>query len=630
MIRHNLGIVAHVDAGKTTVTEQLLYRAGAVLRPGSVDDGTAQTDYMAVERSRGISVRAACATLSWQGKELCLIDTPGHADFAAEVERSLRVLDCAVLVLSCVEGVQAQSELYFDALRRLKVPTILFLNKTDRAGADPERVLEEAHRRFGLPAVFLDEPQALLPVLSENDEKLAERYLMDEPVSGEELQTALARQFRAGLVLPALRGAALRGEGVDELLTAVTELAPAAGGDPAGPVAGLVFKVEHDPTLGRAAYVRLYSGRLRNRDPVENATRGGSHKAVQIRKALGRRTLDAGQMEAGEIAAVYGLSDVRAGDLLGDASLVPGGVELAAPLLRVRLLAEREEDYPALTAACEELCAEDPLLDMVWTRETRELLLSVTGLIQLEILEALLRDRFGLAVTMTEPEVIYRETPTVPATGFDAYTMPKPCWAIVEFEIEPLPPGSGVVYESRVPDTKIHYRYQGQVAQTIPEALRQGPKGWPVTDLKITMVDGSDHNIHTHPLDFATVTPMALRKGLVAAQTRLLEPMQRFRLTVPEEVGGKMISEIIRMRGTFDPAETAGDKMLLTGRVPAGETLEFPSFVARVSGGRGLLQMTFDGYDPCPPGVGKETPYRGIDPLDRDRYILWIRGAITK
>ncbi len=628
MNRSNIGVVAHVDAGKTTVTEQLLYRAGALLRPGSVDDGTAQTDYMDVERSRGISVRSGCAAFQWQGRELNLIDTPGHADFAAEVERSLRVLDCAVLVLSCVEGVQAQSELYFDALRRLRIPTLLFLNKTDRAGADPDRVLREARERLGLPAFFLEDPASALPALSEGDEALAERYLLDEPVEEEALRASLSRQFRSCRVLPALRGSALQGLGIDALLDTLAWLAPPASGDPDGPAAGLVFKVEHDPALGRAAYVRLYSGTLKNRDPVENATRGGSRKIVQIRRALGRKTMDTGRMEAGEIAAVYGLSDVRAGDLLGDSALVPGGVSLAAPLLRVRQLPEKEEDYPRLTAACESLCAEDPLLDMLWTQETRELLLSITGLIQLEILQTLLRDRFGLTVTMTPPEVIYRETPTRAAVGFDAYTMPKPCWAIVRFEIEPLPPGSGVVYGSRVPDTRIHYRYQGQVAQTVPEVLRQGPKGWPVTDLKITLADGSDHNIHTHPLDFATVTPMALRKGLVASQTRLLEPVQRFRLTVPEEAGGKMISEIIRMRGSFQPAETAAGQMRLEGRVPAGEALDFPSFVARVSSGRGLLQMAFDGYEPCPPGIGHETPYRGVDPLDRDKYILWIRGAL--
>ena len=656
----NIGIIAHVDAGKTTLTEQLLYHSGATLRPGSVDAGTAQTDYMEVERQRGISVKAATTVLHWQGTEINLIDTPGHTDFAAEVERSLRVLDCAVLCLSAVEGVQAQSEQYCAALRHLHIPIILFINKTDRMGADVTRVLSDIKRILGLVTLNFAEPDTWLPILADRDNDLADAFLADRTVDQEQLLQALAVQTGRGDIAPVLWGSALRGEGIEPLLNLIAAAAPSATGDPDGPVAGVVFKVEHDKRLGRIAYVRLYSGSLKNRDLAENRQRGTVGKIVQIRKASGRKAVDVGILEAGDIAAVCGLNDVTAGDILGDESLVPQTVTIAQPLLRVRLRPASAQDYTALVAACGELVAEDPKLEMIWVPSVRQLLLNVTGVIQTEILASLFKTRFSLDVTLEEPQIIYKETPIRSAIGFDAYTMPKPCWAIVKFEIEPLPLGSGVLYESTTPDTHIHYRYQGQVAQTIAKALVQGPLGWEVTDLKITLTDGEDHPVHTHPLDFATVTPIALMKGLVAAGTRLLEPMQRFRLSVPEEFTGKMISRIVNMRGILDnddnsssgnaedqvnpaPAGNNGNRRLtvgasspgsaesrriLCGRVPAATSLEFPVFIAQITGGRGMLSMTFAGYEPCPDGMGETAEFRGINPLDRDKYLLYMRGAI--
>lgn len=632
----NIGIIAHVDAGKTTLTEQLLFQSGALLAPGSVDQGTAQTDYMEVERRRGISVRTATTVLQWQDVTINLIDTPGHVDFAAEVERSLQVLDCAVLCLSAVEGVQAQSEQYYQALRRLNCPVILFINKTDRTGADPERVLAVVRRLLHLSVVPAGQENEWLAELAEHDDRLADLWLNDQTASRETLVNALIQQMKDGKTAPYLTGSALLGQGIRELLDLVVLTARPPVASPDAPVAASVFKVEHDSRLGRIAYVRLYSGRLKNRDIVFNATRNTESKIVQIRKTTGRRASDIGEMAAGDIAAVCGLSDVRAGDVLGDAARVPRSTTVSQPLLQVRLRPEQEQDINRLVAACEELTAEDPKLDMIWVPGVRQLLLHVTGPIQIEILANLFETRFSLCVQIEPPQIIYRETPVRPAIGFDAYTMPKPCWAIVRFEIEPLPTGSGVIYESQTPDTRIHYRYQGQVEQTIGPALQQGPLGWQVTDLKITLADGEDHPIHTHPLDFVTVTPMAIMKGLVAAGTRLLEPILRFWLSVPQADTGKMISRIVNMRGQLDaePPEDAPDqadsefRRLLTGRVPAAESMDFPVYVAQVTGGRGILTMTFADYQPCPEGVGESTEYRGINPLDRDKYILYVRGAI--
>jgi ribosomal protection tetracycline resistance protein len=278
--------------------------------------------------------------------------------------------------------------------------------------------------------------------------------------------------------------------------------------------------------------------------------------------------------------------------------------------------------------ALERLSAEDPLLASVWEPETRELSVRVTGLIQIEILKTLLEERFSLSVTTGAPQVIYKERPKKAAEGYVEYTMPKPCWAVMRFLIEPLPLGCGVAFESTVHNDKIYKRYQSQVADTIPEALRQGPKGWEVTDVKITLIDGEHHTVHTHPLDFALATPMGVMDGLVNAGTELLEPVLKFRLAFPEEFSAKMTGEILAMRGTFETPSIKNGTVVMEGRAPLASSMDFPVRLASLTGGRATYGSRFDGYEPCPPGEGKEVPYRGVSPLDRAKYILYKRGAL--
>ena len=631
----NIGLVAHVDAGKTTLTERLLYAAGAIRAPGRVDEGTAQTDFLDLERKRGISIRAASTVLSWKGRTINLIDTPGHTDFASEVERVLRVLDCAVLVISAAEGIQSQTEVLAGALAKLKTPTVLFFNKIDRAGADLSRVLQETGERLGLSPVVVDclfedgpAEDRLIEALAEEDDGLLEAYLSGEPLSKERLFSSLAAGVRARRLFPALTGCALKGTGVGTLLNLLALTAPQNKGDAQAPVSGVIFRMEHDKSMGRVSHVRLYAGTLKNRDTVRNATRDLEEKVVQIRKVSGAKYEDIGLLQAGDIGAVCGLAHARVGDILGDPGPVPGGCSFAHPLLSVRVFPYEEGDYPALVAAVEELCAEDPLLTMAWVPEERNLLIRITGLIQLEVLEALMITRFGLRVYFSDPTIIYKETPASVGEGFVAYTMPKPCWAVLRFLIEPGPRGSGIAYKSIVKNDDILYRYQAQVAQALPDALRQGPLGWEVTDAKITLIAGEHHNEHTHPLDFIVATPMAIMDGLVNTGTTLLEPMQAFRLSLPEETGGKAMGEIIRMRGQFDTPVIQKGMFTLEGRVPAATSMEFPVWAASVSSGRANLSVRFDGYEPCPVELGATTPYRGVNPLDQARYILSIRGAL--
>ena len=626
----NLGLVAHVDAGKTTLTEQLLHLGGAIRDPGRVDEGTAHTDFLSVERQRGISVRSAAASLIWQGVKSNLIDTPGHVDFLSEVERALRVLDVAVLLISAVEGVQPQTRLLWKALSHLKLPTLLFINKTDRAGADIGRVMEEIRaqltgRAFLLPDIE-KERDALIERLCEDDDALTERYLNGEAISEEELYAQMARQLASLQFIPALAGAALRGQGVRELMDIICRIAPRAGGSAESPLSGVVYRVEHDAAHGRVAHVRLYQGAMRNRDMIYNATRDVSEKVFQIRSMQGTKSVDAGELFAGDIGAVYGMESASVGDALGNPAAVPEGYALATSFLRARVTPESPALYTQLMAALTKLSAEDPLLRATFGHE--EAHIHITGKIQLEILQALLEERFSLRVTFGEPIVLYKETPAQVCEGFEAYTMPKPCWAVVRFLIEPLPIGSGVEYVEDISNELIHYRYRAQIRQTIPEALRQGPLGWEVTDIRITLIDGGDHPIHTHPLDFVLATPLAMMDGLVRGGTTLLEPMLRLTISAPEECAGRIIGDMVKMRGAFDSPEIHGDLFTLSARVPVATSLDYPVQLAAATSGRATLAMEFDGYQPCPQELGATSPYIGVDPRNRMKYILWRRGAV--
>lgn len=637
----NTGIVAHIDAGKTTVTEQLLFLSGATRARGSVDKGTAFTDFMEIEKNRGISVRMATTRFGWKGTEINLIDTPGHTDFAAEAERALQVLDCAVLVISAVEGVEARTELLWHALQKLNIPVIIFVNKIDRAGADFEEVKRQIADYLTDDFVVLNKPVASEGCAITENTDIAERLadfddeILEQVLDGKTdfdkdlLKDKIKDGCQSRALFPVLCGSALKSVGIDALLDAMTTLFPVAkqhDGEPSG----VVFKLDRDKVMGKVAYVRLYSGSIKTRDSIKNQRTGEERKVTQIRRFSGVHHEDTGHLESGDIAALYGLDDVMTGDILGSGKNVPQSSVVSAPLLQIRMFPQQEDGYPKLVEAMRELEAEDPLLNVVWVKEQRQLLISISGVIQLEVIREVLSSRFGISAEFGEPEVIYKETPSQAGVGFVSYTMPKPCWAVLKFEIEPLPTGSGIRYESVVPDTKILYRYQHQVENTIKHALEQGIKGWNVTDLSIRLVDGQHHNEHTHPLDFIVATPMGIMNGLANTGTTLLEPYMKFRVSVPEDCSGKVMSYIINSRGNFENTDSADGRTMLTGEVPVATTMDFPVRLAAMTSGRGALSQTFSGYKPCADELGKTTPYRGVNPLDTAKYILYIRSALTE
>ncbi|MEI7724544.1 MAG: translation factor GTPase family protein [Bacteroidota bacterium] len=645
----NIAIMAHADAGKTTITEQFLFLGGQTRQPGNVDQGTAQTDFLPVEQERGISVRSANTSFLWKDTLINLIDTPGHVDFSADVERVMRVPDGVILVISAVEGVQAHTETLWNALRDRKIPVIFFVNKIDRVGADSELVIRAIVHELKITPLCLQEtageggnevsitgllnPDDMQDQLVEHivatDETLLNQYLEDHEPLFQDINRQLTRMIRSCEIYPLFFGSAKMGMGTRELLDAVVDYFPAPGGDPNNPLSALVYGIGHDKIMGKIAYVRLFSGRISNREMILNATRQVEEKVTQVRRVFPGRFEDIGTVEAGDIAGISGFGSVQTGDLLGVSNeSIPKEVKLKVPLLTVQVKAVSDKDYAALAEAMGELALEDPALEFEWLREEAELHVKVMGWIQMEVLERILADRFRIAARFENPTVIYKETPSGIGEGFVQYWMPKPCWAIMRFRIEPGERGSGVVYQSIVAVNDIQQKYQNEVERSITGALKQGIKGWEVTDLRITLIAGEDHPMHSRPGDFTVATPMGIMNGLVNTGTTLLEPMIRFHIQAAEDLLGAIVSDITRMRGTFESPEMDNGRFTLGGMVPLSTSIDFPVKLSSRSGGKARISTHFFGYRECTDEQGVIRPFKGISPLDTAKYILKARKAL--
>lgn len=645
----NIGILAHVDAGKTSITEHILYYAGVIRKRGSVDKGTTQTDFLDVERERGISVRSSFTNFEWNGATINLVDTPGHVDFSADVERVLRVLDIAILVVSAAEGVQAHTETLWTAIKEHGIPCIVFINKIDRVGVNIDVLIEEIQKEL-TDQLFIEYDvsdsgtnnahiaskiidgnysEELIEIIATTDESLLEKYLEDEPITNTSLQNALIKAIHNCQLTPVLFGSAKNEVGVKELLDAIALYSPMAGGDASKPLSALVHSLDYDKTMGKIANVRVFNGSISSRDIVKNSTLGIDEKVTQVRKISSSKFVDIACVEAGDIAAVCGMTEVRAGDILGEATGdIPAPVHLQQPLLTLQVIPADTKDYPALADALLQLSHEDPTLSFEWLKDERELHIKIMGKIQVEVLERIIEQRYGLKAIFEQPTVIYKETPAKAGLGIVRYTMPKPCWAVILFKIEPLEQGSGVHYSSIVSVDKIKQRYQNEVERTISSALKQGIKGWEVTDVKITMIDGEDHEMHSRAGDFAVATPMGLLTGLTETGSTLLEPILSFRIIASDELLGTITSDIIQMRGSFEAPSQENGRFILEGLLPAATSLDYPVRLSSLTSGKGKILTRFHSYQPCSDDLGVIRDYKGISPLDRSKWILKARRAL--
>jgi len=645
----NIGILAHADAGKTTLTEHFLYLAGVTKKAGSVDEGSTQTDSLNVERERGISVRSSNTSFIWKDIEINLIDTPGHVDFSSEVERSIRAIDAAILVISAVEGIQAHTATIWSALAFNKIPTLIFINKIDRIGSNTENVLNEIHKELtqkSLPLQnTLDEgnnhatviacwnPSSvndkIIESIASTDDILLEKYINGERISFDEANQSFKKAIHRCDLFPVLMGSAKNETGIEELLNAAIFYLPPPEGNINQVFSALVYKIEYDKTIGKIAHLRIFGGSITNREIIRNTSQNIQEKITKIRKIKNGKNEDVPFASAGDVVGICGFNNALTGDILGEPSvLISPNSGLRMPLLTVQLKALNDKDYAGLAAALHELYIEDPSLDFQWLKDEKELHVKIMGWIQIEVLERIIEDRFHIKAKFENPTIIYKETPSTTAEGYVRYWMPKPCWAILKFRIEAGERGSGVKYESKIGVNSVLQKYQNEVERTIPLALQQGIKGWEVTDIIITLIDGEDHEMHTHPGDFTVATPMGIMDGLVNSGTTLLEPMISFNISATEDLLGSITSDITQMRGSFESPEMEKGSFRLKGLLPLATSLDYPVKLSSRSGGKAKISTQFHSYRECTDDDGVCRAFKGISPLDTAKYILKARKAL--
>ena len=662
----NLGILAHVDAGKTTLTERLLYAAGVIDEIGSVDDGTTQTDSLALERQRGITIRSAVVSFAIDDVTVNLVDTPGHPDFIAEVERVLSVLDGAVLVVSAVEGVQAQTRVLMRALQRLRMPTVVFVNKIDRRGADCERVLQEIARKLTPAAVALGSvgragtdaafyaPHAdgdrafasrLVEVLAEHDESLLAAYVDDEAgVSWRRLRGDLAAQSKQALVHPVFCGSAKTGAGVDALAAGIAELLPAAAGVADGPVSASVFKVERGGAGEKVAYARLFSGTIRVRDRIRFRRDGLAEdeegKVTAIGVFDGGAAVRSASVAAGEIGKLWGLDGIRIGDTIGEPGPRRPARFFAPPTLESVAVPRRASDKGALFVALEQLAEQDPLIDVRRNDGSDEIAVSLYGEVQKEVIQATLAVDFGVDAEFRETKPIYIERPA--GTGEAAEILhadSNPFSATIGLRVERAANDSGVRFRLQVdPRTVPLYLYKTidafaeRMGEYVRSALREGPFGWQVTDCVVTLTrcgysvpDGppSRRGPLSTAADFRKLTPVVVMKALERAGTVVCEPFARVALEIPAATLGAVLPVLVRLGGAVESQSPRGEVSVVQAVLPSARVHDLQRQLPGLTGGEGVVESGFGGYQPVrgdQPARRRATP----NPLNLAEYMMHL------
>ena len=589
-----LGILAHVDSGKTTLSEAMLYRAGVTRRLGRVDHKDAFLDTDALEKARGITIFSKQALLTAGDTDITLLDTPGHVDFSTETERTLQVLDYAVLVVSGTDGVQSHTETLWRLLRRYHVPTFVFVNKMDLPGMERQELLAQLNRRLGEGFVDFGAEQADRDeALALCDENLMDRMLDAGQLQDADLIPAIARRH----VFPCWFGAALKLEGVDALLDGLdryTRPAPALEA-----FGAKVFKVSQDEQGARLTWLRVTGGELKVKAQLTGEADGEpwAEKANQLRLYSGAKYTLTEAIGPGQVCAVTGLTKARPGEGLGAER--DSDLPVLEPVLSYQVLLPEGADVHAALGKLHRLEEEEPQLHVVWNETLGEIHVQLMGEIQLEVLRSLLAERFGLEVEFGPGGILYKETITEPMEGVGHYE-PLRHYAEVHLKLEPLPRGSGMQFAADCREEVLDKNWQRLVLTHLEEKQHLGVlTGSPLTDVKITLIAGRAHLKHTEGGDFRQATYRAVRQGLMLAKSQLLEPWYAFRLEVPAENIGRAMSDIQRMEGTLDPPESGEETAVLTGFAPVSTMRSYPMEVVSYTRGRGHLSLTLDGYRPC-------------------------------
>ncbi|MGF1538625.1 MAG: elongation factor G [Elainellaceae cyanobacterium] len=670
----NIGIAAHIDAGKTTTTERILFYSGVVHKIGEVHDGTAVTDWMAQERERGITITAAAISATWRDHRINIIDTPGHVDFTIEVERSMRVLDGVIAVFDSVGGVQPQSETVWRQANRYNVPRIAFVNKMDRTGADFFKVNAQIRDRLRANAVPIQVPigaegdfsgvvdlvkmrariynddlgmdmddvaipeavlekaeeyrTILVEAIAETSDELMERYLEGQQLSEDEVREAIRKAVLAGTMVPLLCGSSLKNKGVQLLLDAVVDYLPAPidvppieGLLPNGeqavrrssddePFSALAFKIMSDP-YGRLTFVRVYSGVLTKGSYIINTTKEGKERVSRliILKADDRQEVD--ELRAGDLGAVLGLKNTFTGDTLCDidAPIVLESLYVPEPVISVAVEPKTKQDMEKLSKALQSLSEEDPTFRVSIDPETNQTVIAGMGELHLEILVDRMLREFKVEANIGAPQVAYRETIRKPVSTegkFIRQSGGKGQYGHVVIDVEPTEPGSGFEFVSKIVGGSIPKEFVNPAEQGMKEACESGIlAGYPVIDLKVTLVDGSYHDVDSSEMAFKIAGSMAIKDAVLKAAPALLEPMMKVEVEVPEEFLGDVMGDLNSRRGQIEGMGSDDGLAKVTSKVPLAEMFGYATDIRSKTQGRGIFSMEFSEYDEVPRNVAE-------------------------
>ena len=671
----NIGFIAHIDAGKTSVTERVLHATGRIHKVGGVDEGTTTMDWMPQEKERGITITAAATTCYWNEYRINIIDTPGHVDFTAEVERSLRVLDGGVVVIDAVAGVQPQSETVWRQANKYNVPRICFVNKMDRAGANFERAIDSVRHRLKANPVAVQLPlisddafsgvvdllsskallyedqngiasqeeapippefqdafnryrEAMVEKIVETDEGLMIKYLEGEDLGAQELRAALRKATISGSLVPVLCGSALAGCAIPPLIDAIVDYLPAPIDIPPvkgvlaktgeevereprddAPLAALAFKVSTDPFVGRLVYLRVYSGTVKSGASVINTTRDVRERMGRIIHMHANRREEVEEISAGNICAVVGLKTTFTGETicLQDGAVILEALRFPTPVLSVAIEPISRADQDKLGDALNKLVEEDPTFEVRFDRETSQTIISGMGELHLEVLVERIRREFNVEANIGMPKVAYREAITAPVRvegRFVKQTGGHGQYGHVWLEIEPRERGEGYLFENRIHAGAIPKEFIAPVEKGVKESLTNGPlDGFPVIDVKVTLVDGSYHQVDSSELAFKAAASMAMRGGLRKAKPILLEPIMDVEVVTPGDFLGDVLGDLNSRRAHIKSIEGVQGIQVVKALMPLGETFAYTTTLRSVTQGRASYTMEFSSYEPVPTSI---------------------------
>ena len=670
----NIGIMAHIDAGKTTVTERILFYSGKTHKLGEVHDGAATMDWMEQEQERGITITSAATSTEWDGHQITIIDTPGHVDFTVEVERSLRVLDGAVALFCAVGGVQPQSEKVWHQSEKYSVPKVAFINKMDRIGADFFGVVEQIQQELGanavpvvvpigkedyfkgiidlvkMKAVYYDDESRgqqfreeeipadkmakankwranLVEKCAEQDDDLLEKFLEGSELTETEIWTILRKATIDRRVVPVYCGSAFKNKGIQRLLDGVVNCLPAPNEippiiceregykldpDPKAPFSALAFKIMADKHMGKLTYIRIYSGTLSSGSTVFNSSRDKRQRVGRILRMHANRQVNLDEALAGDIVAIIGLSDSKTGDTLcqEDTPVFLEAIEFPAPVISISIVPESRAENEKLGAALHRLADEDPTFTVAYDQETNETIISGMGELHLEIIVDRLRREFGVVAEVGRPEVAYRETATVPTDG--SYKHAKQSggrgqYGHVCMRVEPLDPGSGFEFVNEIKGGHIPAEYIPSVEKGVVSAMQAGPyAGYPVVDMRVTLYDGSYHDVDSSDFAFRAAGRGAFKQLFSQGSPQLLEPVMSLEVMTPEDYMGPVTSSICQRRGRIESMSEVRGSKLVRGMVPLSEMFGYSNALRTMSQGRATFSMNFEHYEAVPFSIAEE------------------------